>query len=119
MERIKREKQKRSHGKNSGFEFLVNLSTFVKKNKCIPSVLQKHAAHTKCDLKGLGGVPNEPVQILRAGSDLDTARKVVNSYPDPACQFAKPVWVCPACQVVKPWFSRTLTPKTVNVFLAY
>jgi len=69
------------------------------------------------------------------------AEKGVDSVLHPACQVAKPVRVCPACkvadsydsallasskygwqctacQVVKLWFGRTLTPKTVNVFLA-
>ena len=36
---------------------------------------------------------------IGAGPDLYTACKVVNGYPDPACQFAKPVCAGPACQV--------------------
>ena len=39
------------------------------------------SSYEACSL-GLGNVPNEPVQILRAGLDLDTARQVLNSHPD-------------------------------------
>ena len=102
----------------------------------------KNAQLTRSVISGFGKRSQQAGAEIGADPDLYTACKVVNSYPDPACQFAKPVWVspacqvpnhtgmhclpssrygrqCTACQVVKVWRAVTLTPKTVNVFLPY
>ena len=102
---------------------------------------RENAQLTRSVISGFGRCSQRAGAEIGAGPDLYTACKVVNGYPDPACQVAKPVRVCPACkvadsydsallasskygwqctacQVVKLWFGRTLTPKTVNVFLA-
>ena len=99
----------------------------------------KNAQLTRSVISGFGMCSQRAGAKIGAGPDLYTACKVVNSHPDPACQFAKPVWVCPACQVpnhtgmhcllsskygwqctarqvVKAWQAVTLTAKTVNVF---
>ena len=60
---------------------------------------------------GLGGVPNEPVQKLRAGPDLYTACQVLNSHPvirailqnlyvQALLAKYQIIQVCIACQVV-------------------
>ena len=50
-------------------------------------------------ISGFGKRSQQAGAEIGADPDLYTACKVVNSYPDPACQFAKPVSAGPACQV--------------------
>ena len=61
----------------------------------------KDAQLTRSVISGFGMCSQRADAEIGAGPDLYTACKVVNGYPDPACQFAKPVCAGPACQVVK------------------
>ena len=74
------------------------MSTFEKLHRDVYSVLQKRAART-CAISGFGMCSQRAGAEIGAGPDLYTACKVVNSHSDTACQFAKPVRVCPACKV--------------------
>ena len=120
-------------------EYLIRI---VNNDMNIKKRFAKNAQLAQSAISGFGMCSQRAGAKIVAGPDLYTACKVVNSHPDTACQFAKPVWVgpacqvpnhtgmhclpssrygrqCTACQVVKVWRAVTLTPKTVNVFLAY
>ena len=60
---------------------------------------RENAKLTRSVISGFGMCPQQAGAEIGAGPDLYTVCKVVNSHPDTACQFAKPVWVGPACQV--------------------
>ena len=97
-------------------EYLIRI---VNNDMNIKKRFAKNAQLAQSAISGFGMCSQRAGAKIGAGPDLYTACEVVNSHPDTACQFAKPVWVGPACQVVKVWRAVTLTPKTVNVFLAY
>ena len=120
-------------------EYLIRI---VNNDMNIKKRFAKNAQLAQSAISGFGMCSQRAGAKIGAGPDLYTACKVVNSHPDTACQFAKPVCVgpacqvpnhtgmhclpssrfgrqCTACQVVKVWRAVTLTRKTVNVFLAY
>ena len=60
----------------------------------------KNTQLTRSVISGFGMCSQRAGAKIGAGPDLYTACKVVNSHPDTACQFAKPLRVCPACHVL-------------------
>jgi len=90
------------------------------------SVLKKRAAHTKCDLWVWDVFPTSRCRNWRRSGSGHCAN-LQNLYVQALlaryqnrkglhCQIEKDGRQCTACQVLKSWQSRTLTPKTVNVF---
>ena len=77
-------------------EYLIRI---VNNDMNIKKRFAKNAQLAQSAISGFGMCSQRAGAKIGAGPDLYTACKVVNSHPDPACQFAKPVWVCPACQV--------------------
>ena len=85
-------------------EYLIRI---VNNDMNIKKRFAKNAQLAQSAISGFGMCSQRAGAKIVAGPDLYTACKVVNSHPDTACQ------------VVKVWRAVTLTPKTVNVFLAY
>ena len=66
----------------------------------LSELLKRQKTHSRTfAISGFGMCSQRAGAEIGAAPDLYTACKVVNSHPDTACQFAKPVWVGPACQV--------------------
>ena len=86
-------------------EYLIRI---VNNDMNIKKRFAKNAQLAQSAISGFGMCSQRAGAKIGAGPDLYTA-----------CQFAKPAWVGPACQVVKAWRAVTLTARTVNVFLAY
>ena len=60
---------------------------------------RENAQLTRSVIPGFGMCSQRAGAEIGASPDLYTACKVVNSHPDPAFQFTKPVCAGPACQV--------------------
>ena len=76
-------------------EYLIRI---VNNDMNIKKRFEKNAQLAQSAISGFGMCSQRAGAKIGAGPDLYTACKVVNSHPDTACQFAKPVWVGPACE---------------------